>query len=688
LLFFSIPSISAHNFFGNEHTNLLSSNLAWRADIITPPTFSPLLFDMNGDSIPELIIPNATHIVVINALNGKVLSAYYIGGYVISMAIARSNKTDSIFSIFASVTEYVWKILKIHSNGTIKSVYWLGSWVFPSVITVDLNGDGVCDIITRNRTGFVLAIDGADDSILWQRLIGDDPYVVMYPVVADLDNDKVYEVIIPTSMGTIHVLNGSDGSLIQHYHISALCSSPIIANIDNDENLEVLLMDDYGNLYLLDFVNNSVSLITKLPSKIGYDLSPIVADLDGDSILEAIVGATDGGVYVVRSSDGTLLWSAKTNGSIISNPVVGDLNGDNILDVVVGSTDGCVYIFSGKNGSLLWWFKTNSSISASPVIADIDGDRLNELVVASDDGYVYAFDFKHSGNRVYWPMFRGTPDNIGNQACVDSDLDLLSDYTESIIGSDPRNPDTDNDGLPDWWEFVYGTNVFENDSALDLDNDNLTNYQEFIHGTDPHNNDTDSDCLPDYWEVLNNLDPRNATDAMLDVDDDYLVNWEEYKHGTDPWNPDTDGDGFSDGEEVFQGYNPLDLNSHPPVRSFQKPPVLSYYLWIIGALCIILLSLGYFSVKKLQLRREMHKRALRALFDFMEDERHRVISDTFQENALSHLSLRVAEGIRYYVSTGDDLGAARFGGLSLDEFDDLRISLNIPRVVLYEEEEE
>ncbi|MHA1608753.1 MAG: FG-GAP-like repeat-containing protein, partial [Candidatus Njordarchaeales archaeon] len=506
--------------------------------------------------------------------------------------------------------------------------------------------------------------------------------------VADLNNDGIYEVIVATRMGTIFVLNGLDGSLMQHYHILSLRSSPIIVNIDNDEDLEVLLMDNYGNLYFLDFMNNSISRIAKLPSRIDYSLSPIVADLDGDGVSEIIVGAVNGGVYVVRSSDGTLLWSAKTNGSIVSNPVIGDFNGDNILDVVVGSTDGCAYIFSGEDGSLLWWFRTGSSISKSPVIADIDGDRLNELIVASDDGYVYAFDFKNSGSRIYWSMFRGTPDNIGNQACVDGDLDLLSDYTESIIGSDPQNPDTDSDGLPDWWEFIYDTNILENDSALDPDNDNLTNYQEFVYGTDPRNNDTDNDYLPDYWEILNNLDPRNATDSILDVDNDYLVNWQEYKYGTDPWEPDTDGDGFNDGEEVFQGYDPLDPNSHPLVSPFQKTPVLAYYLGIIGALCVVLLSLGYFGIRRLRLRREMHRKALRALFDFMNVERRRIISDAFQEKALSNLSPRVVEGVRYYVSTGDAFVAARLGGLSLDEFDDLRVSLNIPRVVFYEEEEE
>jgi len=43
--------------------------------------------------------------------------------------------------------------------------------------------------------------------------------------------------------------------------------------------------------------------------------------------------------------------------------------------------------------------------------------------------------------------------------------------------------------------------------------------------------------------------------------------------------------------------------------------------------------------------------------------------------------------MRYYISNGDELVAAKFSGLFLDKFEDLRISLNIPRGVFYGEEE-
>ena len=41
----------------------------------------------------------------------------------------------------------------------------------------------------------------------------------------------------------------------------------------------------------------------------------------------------------------------------------------------------------------------------------------------------------------------------------DSDYDLLSDYEEvNVYGTDPHNPDTDGDGMPDGVEVKLGRN--------------------------------------------------------------------------------------------------------------------------------------------------------------------------------------------------------------------------------------
>lgn len=90
--------------------------------------------------------------------------------------------------------------------------------------------------------------------------------------------------------------------------------------------------------------------------------------------------------------------------------------------------------------------------------------------------------------------------------------------------------------------------------AVDSDKDGLDDVREKEIGTDPRNLDTDGDGLSDGDEVIvYKTHPLTAdTDDDGEGDGDELLIWR-----TNPLNPDTDGDGYSDGEEVRNGYNPL-----------------------------------------------------------------------------------------------------------------------------------
>ncbi|MBM6993166.1 MAG: hypothetical protein I3J02_07880 [Prevotella sp.] len=53
--------------------------------------------------------------------------------------------------------------------------------------------------------------------------------------------------------------------------------------------------------------------------------------------------------------------------------------------------------------------------------------------------------------------------------------------------SRPADWDTDQDGMPDWWENAYGTNASSADNNGDLDNDYYTNLEEYLNWmADPH----------------------------------------------------------------------------------------------------------------------------------------------------------------------------------------------------------
>ncbi|MGD9781248.1 MAG: LamG-like jellyroll fold domain-containing protein [Kiritimatiellia bacterium] len=135
----------------------------------------------------------------------------------------------------------------------------------------------------------------------------------------------------------------------------------------------------------------------------------------------------------------------------------------------------------------------------------------------------------------------------------DSDADGLGDFAETgTYGTDPLDPDTDADGMPDAWEVANGLDPLVDDAAGDADVDGLTNLQEFGHGTDPQNADPDGDGIEDDEEIAAGTDPYDA-----DSDDDGLDDGAEAALGTNPLAADTDTDGLPDAWEVANGTNPL-----------------------------------------------------------------------------------------------------------------------------------
>ena len=143
---------------------------------------------------------------------------------------------------------------------------------------------------------------------------------------------------------------------------------------------------------------------------------------------------------------------------------------------------------------------------------------------------------------------------------LDWDHDGLSDEDEVEAQTDIFVPDTDNDGIRDGLEVLFGLDPLRDDSEEDADSDGLSNIEEVGFGTYPLNNDTDSDGIPDGWEVEFMIDPL-TNDSMSDPDNDTLTNLQEYQNSSDPHSEDGDSDGVLDVEEIALGMNPLNEDS-------------------------------------------------------------------------------------------------------------------------------
>ena len=138
-------------------------------------------------------------------------------------------------------------------------------------------------------------------------------------------------------------------------------------------------------------------------------------------------------------------------------------------------------------------------------------------------------------------------------------------------------PDTDSDGLPDFWENAYGLDP-EDDGSVgetspgakdgpngalgDPDSDFLTNLQEFADSkTFPDDDDSDDDQLldgPEFTGASNEYDglptdplnPDSDDDGVSDFEENGSVNTQFANAPTNPRIADTDNDGMPDGYEL------------------------------------------------------------------------------------------------------------------------------------------
>ena len=122
----------------------------------------------------------------------------------------------------------------------------------------------------------------------------------------------------------------------------------------------------------------------------------------------------------------------------------------------------------------------------------------------------------------------------------DCDGDGLTDDEEEDLGTDPYDPDTDDDGIDDGTE-VTGDNPTD-PTDPDTDDDGLCDGPEDVSTVCFDGEDADADGEIDEGET----DPNDA-----DTDDDGLTDGDEViVEETDPLLDDTDGDGIQDGTEV------------------------------------------------------------------------------------------------------------------------------------------
>lgn len=202
----------------------------------------------------------------------------------------------------------------------------------------------------------------------------------------------------------------------------------------------------------------------------------------------------------------------------------------------------------------------------------------------------YGGDADEDGLPDFWENFNFG--NLSQGANDDYDKDRLDNWREFRANTNPKEADTDHDGLNDRQELEeYHTNP----NSFDSDGDSLSDGAEANnHQTNPLNKDSDNDGFDDGVEIRAGSSPTDSSDTITDENNDGIADiWvrtnlnyipdkegvgptlgthdsdgdgisdrQEYLNGTDPNKQDSDGDGLSDAEENLYGTDPLNSKSN------------------------------------------------------------------------------------------------------------------------------
>ena len=193
-------------------------------------------------------------------------------------------------------------------------------------------------------------------------------------------------------------------------------------------------------------------------------------------------------------------------------------------------------------------------------VADVNNETKYNYVINDefDERYFKVSLMTKYGKKVETiPFFVTKEENIYKIQWIDTDEDGIEDFFEEMYETNVDLKDTDKDGLTDYQEiYITNTDATKYDSVMtgisdaeaDSDIDGISNKREIELGTDSLKADTDKDGLKDGEEV----NKYRTNPLEKDTDEDGLYDEEEVILGTDALVSDTDKNGILDADEYFQ----------------------------------------------------------------------------------------------------------------------------------------
>jgi hypothetical protein len=302
-------------------------------------------------------------------------------------------------------------------NGLNGSLLWKRpsrNEVFGSAIFQDITGDGIKDVFITGRQAQLLAINGANGSLIWDYF----PYSVnpadsgLYnfynpQFINDVNNDSFPDILVCNGgdhsapewetnrpPGYLMIVNGLNGALIAKAVVpdsAETYCSPIVADIQNNGTQWILYGTGGENLggsfwasQLSDLLNNTLTNSVELASDLSKGfIAPASIYKTPDNSYDIFIQAFGGKVSKIKGSDFSTTWNYQLQGTESSAaPTIGrfssDLNPDVFLVLFKGIapsySDFYQVMLDGETGQVLFKDSIGKSNYAAAAAIDLDNN--------------------------------------------------------------------------------------------------------------------------------------------------------------------------------------------------------------------------------------------------------------------------------------------------------------------------
>lgn len=222
--------------------------------------------------------------------------------------------------------------------------------------TVDIDDDGVADLIMTCTDGYLYGIRGRDGHELWRRRVGvglrgavaidrtqSSPRVLV--VALQMPSDLAQQQVRLSSQ--LVVLDAGDGRVIERLEVSG-ASESYGAPRAVSSPLGNLIVAPLGVAGIAAWNADTMQLLWQQATRPVISAVTVV-DIDGDQCWEAAAATADGRLLVLDLETGRPLWDiAVATQQFEADVALADLDQDDVLDFVLANYDFSLAAVSGR----------------------------------------------------------------------------------------------------------------------------------------------------------------------------------------------------------------------------------------------------------------------------------------------------------------------------------------------------